>query len=149
MRMRGWRGVVAATALAVSLGSAQPARAGFLEDAGWGSLTVLSNVVYMPVKLVYATLGGLTGGIALGLTGGDLDVAETIWVTSLGGTYVLTPPMLRGEETISIAGTPVITALRACGDKAGADYPTPARSRQRARRALSYRDPSRRSSDAG
>lgn len=110
MRMRGWRGVVAATALAVSLGSAQPARAGFLEDAGWGSLTVLSNVVYMPVKLVYATLGGLTGGLALGLTGGDLDVAETIWVTSLGGTYVLTPPMLRGEETISIAGTPGITS---------------------------------------
>ena len=110
MRMRGWRGVVAATALAVSLGSAQPARAGFLEDAGWGTLTVLSNVVYMPAKLIYASLGGLTGGLALGLTGGDLDVAEAIWVTSLGGTYVLTPPMLRGEETISIAGTPGITA---------------------------------------
>jgi hypothetical protein len=110
MRMRGWRGIVAATALAVSLGSAQPARAGFLEDAGWGSLTVLSNVVYMPVKLVYATLGGLTGGIALGLTGGDLDVAETIWVTSMGGNYVLTPPMLRGEESISVAGTPGITS---------------------------------------
>ena len=110
MRMRGWRGVVAATALAVSLGSAEPARAGFLEDAGWGSLTVLSNVVYMPVKLVYATLGGLTGGIALGLTGGDLDVAETIWVTSMGGNYVLTPPMLRGEESISVAGTPGITS---------------------------------------
>jgi hypothetical protein len=83
---------------------------GFLEDAGWGSLTVLSNVVYMPVKLVYATLGGLTGGIALGLTGGDLDVAETIWVTSMGGNYVLTPPMLRGEESISVAGTPGITS---------------------------------------
>ena len=110
MRMRGWRGVVAATALAVSLGSAQPARAGFLEDAGWGSLTVLSNIVYMPVKLVYATLGGLTGGIALGLTGGDMDVADSIWVTSMGGNYVLTPPMLRGEESISIAGTPGITS---------------------------------------
>ena len=96
--------------MAVSLASAQPARAGFLEDAGWGSLTVLSNVVYMPVKLIYATLGGLTGGIALGLTGGDLDVAETIWITSLGGNYVLTPGMLRGEESISIAGTPGITS---------------------------------------
>ena len=110
MRMRGWRGIVAAAALAASLGSAQPARAGFLEDAGWGALTVLGNVVYMPVKLVYATLGGLTGGIALGLTGGDLDVAETIWVTSMGGNYVLTPPMLRGEESISVAGTPGITS---------------------------------------
>jgi len=108
--MRGWRGVVAAAVVAASLGSAQPARAGFLEDAGWGSLTVLSNIVYMPAKLIYASLGGLTGGLALGLTGGDLDVAETIWVTSLGGTYVLTPPMLRGEETISIAGTPGVTS---------------------------------------
>jgi hypothetical protein len=107
--MRGWKGVVAAAVLAASLGSAQPARAGFLEDAGWGTLTVLSNVVYMPAKLIYATLGGLTGGIALGLTGGDLDVAETIWITSLGGNYVLTPPMLRGEESISIAGTPGVT----------------------------------------
>jgi len=107
--MRGWRGFVAAATLVAALGSAQPARADFLEDAGWGTLTVLSNVVYMPVKLVYATLGGLTGGLALGLTGGDMDVAETIWVTSMGGNYVLTPPMLRGEETISIAGTPGIT----------------------------------------
>jgi hypothetical protein len=110
MTMRGWRGVVAAAVLADSLGSAQPARAGFLEDAGWGSLTVLSNIVYMPAKLVYATLGGLTGGIALGLTGGDMDVADTIWVTSMGGNYVLTPPMLRGEESISIAGTPGVTS---------------------------------------
>jgi len=109
MRMRGWRGFVAAAVVAASLGSAQPARAGFLEDAGWGALTVLSNVLYMPVKLVYATLGGVTGGIALGLTGGDMDVADSIWVTSMGGNYVLTPPMLRGEESISIAGTPGIT----------------------------------------
>ena len=92
------------------LGSAQPARAGFLEDAGWGTLTVISNVFYMPVKLVYATLGGLTGGLALGLTGGDMEVADNIWVTSMGGNYVLTPPMLRGEESISIAGTPGITS---------------------------------------
>jgi hypothetical protein len=102
--------VVAAAVLAASLGSAAPARADFLEDAGWGTLTVLSNVVYMPAKLVYATLGGLTGGLALGLTGGDMDVAETIWITSLGGTYVLTPPMLRGEESIAIAGTPGISS---------------------------------------
>ena len=109
MRMRGWRGFVAAAVVAASLGSAQPARAGFLEDAGWGTLTVLGNVLYMPVKLVYATLGGITGGLALGLTGGDMEVADSIWVTSMGGTYVLTPPMLRGEESISIAGTPGIT----------------------------------------
>lgn len=106
--MRGWRGLLAAAVVAASLGSATPARASFLEDAGWGTLTVLGNVFYMPAKLAYATLGGITGGIALGLTGGDMDVAETIWITSMGGTYVLTPPMIRGEESIAIAGTPGI-----------------------------------------
>ena len=93
-------------ALVAALVTARPARAGYLEDAGWGALTVLSNVVYMPAKLVYATIGGVTGGLALGLTGGDMDTAETVWVTTMGGTYVITPNMLRGEESIAFAGTP-------------------------------------------
>ena len=35
-----------------------------------------------------------------------MQTAETVWVTSMGGTYVITPPMLRGEEPIAFAGTP-------------------------------------------
>ena len=104
--MKGWRGIVVATALVAALVTARPARAGFLEDAGWGALTVLSNVVYMPAKLVYATIGGVTGGLALGLTAGDMQTAETVWVTTMGGTYVITPKMLQGEESIAFAGTP-------------------------------------------
>ena len=38
------------------------ARADFAEDAGMGTATVLANVVYVPTKIAYATLGGLTGG---------------------------------------------------------------------------------------
>jgi hypothetical protein len=107
--MKGWRGILLATALVATLVTARPARAGYLEDAGWGALTVLSNVVYMPAKLVYATLGGVTGGLALGLTGGDMQTAETVWVTTMGGTYVITPRMLQGEESIAFAGTPSST----------------------------------------
>ena len=103
--MKGWRGFVGAAVLVAALVAAEPARAGFLEDAGWGSLTVLSNVGYMPVKLVYSLMGGFTGGLAYGLTAGDLDTAEKIWGTSMGGTYVLTPDMLRGEQPIAFAGT--------------------------------------------
>lgn len=108
--MKGWRRTVAATALAVATVVARPAQAGFLEDAGWGSLTILANVGYMPAKLVYAMLGGLTGGMAFGLTGGDTATATNIWATSMEGTYVLTPPMLRGEEPIAFAGMPGGTA---------------------------------------
>ena len=50
---------VAATAMfAASLATAPSARADFLEEAGWGSLTVLSNLGYMPAKILYSSLGG-------------------------------------------------------------------------------------------
>src|SRR5712692_7120483 len=107
--MKGWRGFVGALAVVATLVAARPAHAGYLEDAGWGALTVITNVVYMPAKLCYATLGGLTGGLAFGLTGGDLQTAETVWVTSMGGTYVVTPGMLQGQESIAFTGTPAAT----------------------------------------
>jgi hypothetical protein len=103
--MKGWRTVAGALAFAAVVAIPRPAGAAVLEDAGWGALTVLTNVVYMPVKLVYATLGGLTGACALGLTGGDMQTAENVWVTSMGGTYVVTPGMLQGQEVIAFTGT--------------------------------------------
>ncbi len=104
--MKGWRGVVAVAVFGVALMGSRPAQAGFLEDAGWGSLTVLSNVLYMPAKVVYATLGGVTGGFAYALTGGDLQTAENVWVTTMGGNYVVTPRMLQGEDPIAFSGSP-------------------------------------------
>ncbi|MCW5892364.1 MAG: hypothetical protein KIT14_17725 [bacterium] len=102
--MKGLRLLVGAAALGASLGVVSPAQAEFLEDAGWGSLTVLSNVLYMPAKVGYALFGGLTGGAAYGLTGGDYDTAQNVWDPALSGTYVLTPGMLRGEQPIQFAG---------------------------------------------
>ena len=77
-----------------------------LSQVGWGALAVVSNLVYVPAKLVYAGLGGLTGSMALGLTGGDLSTAQQIWEPALGGDYFLTPGMLQGEEAVSFAGAP-------------------------------------------
>ena len=115
--MRRWRAVVAIATLAIGL--AVPARAAYLEDAGWGALTVLSNVLYMPAKLVYATAGGLTGGFAFALTGGDMQTAETVWVTSMGGTYVITPGMLQGQEPIAFTGTPGATSNTTADSRGG------------------------------
>lgn len=75
-------------------------------EIGWGALTVASNLAYMPAKLVYAGLGGLTGGLAYGLTGGDSATAQQIWEPSLGGDYFLTPGMIKGEDNVSFAGAP-------------------------------------------
>jgi hypothetical protein len=120
MRTRWGRQVLVAALLATTLG-ARPARAGLWEDSGWGALSVLGNLGYMPAKLVYATFGGITGGLAYGLTLGDSQTAMVIWETSMGGNYVLTPRMLQGQDPIAFAGTPTgggsTAALEPRGDQ--------------------------------
>ena len=80
------------------------ASAGTAGNAGWGVGSILANCVYSPIKLVYATLGGVTGGLAYLFTGFDSDAANVIWAPSLGGTYVITPEMLKGDEPIQFVG---------------------------------------------
>jgi hypothetical protein len=83
-----------------------PARQGgsYVMDAGIGTACVLVNVLYMPAKLLYATLGGLTGGLAFVLTGANGEIADRIWAPSLGGNYVVTPGHLRNRETLYFSG---------------------------------------------
>ena len=42
---------------------------------------------------------------------GDLDTAQNIWTTSMGGTYVLTPRNLRGEDPVAFAYYPEANVL--------------------------------------
>jgi hypothetical protein len=84
---------------------APPARAGFLSDAGVGLVTVGANLGYIPAKLIYAAVGGVTGGLAFAVTGANYQVAERIWTPSLGGNYVLTTDHIRGREPIYFSGT--------------------------------------------
>jgi hypothetical protein len=76
----------------------------FGRQAGWGSLAALCNFLYMPAKLVYAAVGGITGGLAYLVTVGNEDAAKGVWAPSLGGTYVITPAMLRDEEPLLFSG---------------------------------------------
>ena len=73
-------------------------------DGGYGTLAVFANVLYMPVKVVYAGLGLLTGSLAYVLTVGDSDTAQRVWSPSIGGTYVVTPAMLRGDDPLLFNG---------------------------------------------
>ena len=73
-------------------------------DAGYGVVCVVANVLYMPAKIVYATIGTLTGGLAYLLTVGDADTAQKVWSPSVGGSYVVTPAMVRGDEPILFNG---------------------------------------------
>jgi hypothetical protein len=109
---RGRTGV-RALAVTVLLGLATalvPVRAGAAEesnlgtDAAVGVGTALVNVLYIPLKLTYATVGGVVGGLAYLLTIGDYDVANEVWQPTLGGSYIVTPSMLTGDEPFRFSG---------------------------------------------
>ena len=71
---------------------------------GYGAGSLATNILYIPAKLVYAIFGGIVGGGAWCLTGGNTQTANTIWRSSLGGDYVVTPDMLAGKEPIHFSG---------------------------------------------
>jgi hypothetical protein len=79
------------------------------KGVGVGAGTVVGNALYIPAKLVYGILGGVAGGAGWALTGGNTQVANTIWRSSLGGDYVLTPNMVAGQDPIHFSG-PITTA---------------------------------------
>lgn len=102
--MRKWS--VMLVLVSVLMVAAPRAEAGdYAKDAGIGTACVFINILYMPAKLVYATLGGLTGGLAYLLTGLNYEVADHVWAPSIGGNYVVTPAHLRNEQTLYFSGT--------------------------------------------
>jgi hypothetical protein len=74
-------------------------------EAGVGLATAVANVFYIPAKIGYAALGSVTGGLGYVLTGGNKDVADRVWVSSLGGDYIVTRDQLKGEQAIHFSGT--------------------------------------------
>jgi len=74
------------------------------KGAGVGAATLLANVGYIPAKTVYAIVGGITGGVGWAVTGGNQQVGNSIWRSSLGGDYVLTPEMISGQAPIHFSG---------------------------------------------
>jgi hypothetical protein len=78
------------------------------KGVGIGAGTVAGNIFYVPAKVVYGILGGITGGASYVLTGGNTQTANTIWRSSLGGDYVLTPDMVAGQKPVHFSG-PTLT----------------------------------------
>ena len=61
-------------------------------------------MLYIPAKLTYAILGGIVGGGTYLVTAGNQQAANTVWRSSLGGDYVVTPQMLAGTQPIRFSG---------------------------------------------
>jgi hypothetical protein len=105
--------VVAGLSVPAAAGAEEAKQAG--RDAGLGLATVVANIFYIPAKIGYAAVGGLTGGLTYALTAGNLDAAEKVWVASGGGDYVLSTNHLQGREKIHFSGS----------TQAAAPYETP------------------------
>ena len=73
-------------------------------EAALGAGSFFLTLVYSPVKLAYAILGGVVGGFTYVLTGFDLETAQGVWEPSVYGTYVITPDHLKGNEPVRFFG---------------------------------------------
>lgn len=72
-----------------------------LQAASW-----LLTIPYGAAKVVFALLGGVTGGLTYVFSGGDTDAAMAVWGTSVYGTYVITPDHLKGDKAVRFLGVP-------------------------------------------
>jgi hypothetical protein len=76
------------------------------DDTGMQVASWALTVPYCAVKSAFAIAGSVVGGLGYAFSGGDSKTAETIWTTSVYGTYILRPAHLRGEEPIHFVGKP-------------------------------------------
>ncbi|MBU6433591.1 MAG: hypothetical protein KJS98_09770 [Nitrospirae bacterium] len=72
-----------------------------IQVASW-----LLTVPYCVGKSAFAVAGSVVGGLGYAFSGGNSTTAESVWTTSVYGTYILRPAHLRGEEPIHFLGKP-------------------------------------------
>ncbi|MGR3301400.1 MAG: hypothetical protein ACUZ8I_02740 [Candidatus Scalindua sp.] len=63
-----------------------------------GMNSSLLSLLYTPIKVNIAVIGGVVGGLAYPLTGFNANVSKKIWSASMGGTYLITEDILTGKE---------------------------------------------------
>jgi len=95
----------------LALGTGIPAEAKTFSDFGpWGktglvTASVVSSVIYSPLKLVYATLGSVTSGLVLGFTAGEAtSSASKIAKQSVTGDWYVGPDVFLGSEYLDFVG---------------------------------------------
>ncbi len=77
---------------------------GTLTGAGLQAGSLLLTIPYGAAKITFALLGSVIGGFTFLLSFGNLGAAKAVWVTSMYGTYVITPAHLTGDEPVRFLG---------------------------------------------
>lgn len=73
-----------------------------LKKFGVGMGSGILSLMYTPVKLGVSMAGGIVGGLAYPLSGMNANVSKTIWKKALGGNYVISDEVLRGEKRLEL-----------------------------------------------
>lgn len=98
--------LVAVLVMALVLGRPSASRAGdALEEAGLGICAATLSVVYLPAKVLVATMGAVVGGIVGFVTGGDTRAAYGVWVPTASGSYFVRPAHLDGTAPLEFFGS--------------------------------------------
>ena len=101
------RYVCVAILSAALIGNGAPAWAGSpsssstLGQASYGAGSALGTVVYAPLKATFCILGGLGSAVTFPAS---QRTAGKIATASCGGTWVITPDVLRGQEKFQPVG---------------------------------------------
>ena len=74
------------------------------EAAGLQAACWALTIPYGAVKMAYAIGGGIVGGLAWAMTGGDMEVAKSVWIPSMTGDYIVQPQHLTGEKHLYFVG---------------------------------------------
>ncbi len=97
--------------VALSVGLAPIAGAAEKDDdlatnAGIGVASVVCSIPYGVLKVAGAVVGGVVGGFTYLLSGFDKRAADSVWYTTMGGDYIVTPDNLRGKKDLRVTGVP-------------------------------------------
>lgn len=102
-RARGLLALALAAAL-VAAPSAPASAESTAREVGLGVGSLMSTLLYGPVKLTFALGGSLVSGLAWAVTGGDAEVARPIFYSAVRGDYLITPDHLTGKRSVELVG---------------------------------------------
>jgi hypothetical protein len=82
-------------------------------EAAYGAGSVLGTLLYAPLKTSFCVVGGVTSGLTLPF--GGTRTAGSVASAACGGTWAITPGVLKGTEPVRFIGgdaPPVVGARR-------------------------------------
>ena len=74
------------------------------DDTGMKVASWLLTIPYCAGKSAFAIAGSVVGSLGYAFSGGNSETAQSVWTTTVYGTYILRPAHLRGEEPIHFLG---------------------------------------------